>query len=339
MEKVINYFKHLLSEKLFKKHITVYGYGKDYETDLISSVVPYLFEKLEIKENIAPENNENRDRRIREKKYIVIHDTGDVPEFKNAFFWSEVVRTMNHLGSKYAASYHYVVGNDGIYHNIPDNEIAYHAGDSTYFDYALYDTKIEEAEKCDITIYEGYYFINGENTFIKSPQCESQTVTTADFNDHGILCKVVNGTYHLGETYFNETYKKIANRGGNNNGIGMEVCINEGADIYLNYQRSAKLTAYLMDKFNLTIEDVKPHHYFSGKPCPATLKNNGLWDYFLQMVKIEYDVLQFIKEGYEIKFISNTNNILENGRVINPLGDLSYKIIISYQGVTEELNG
>ena len=132
-----------------------------------------------------------------------------------------------------------------------------------------------------------------------------------------------------------ETYKKIANRGGNNNGIGMEVCINEGADIYLNYQRSAKLTAYLMDKFNLTIEDVKPHHYFSGKPCPATLKNNGLWDYFLQMVKIEYDVLQFIKEGYEIKFISNTNNILENGRIKDLAKEVKFKIVTTYNGIEE----
>ena len=46
--------------------------------------------------------------------------------------------------------------------------------------------------------------------------------------------------------YFNNTYKKIANRGGNNNGIGMEVCINEGADIYLNWQLSAKISDYLV---------------------------------------------------------------------------------------------
>lgn len=339
MDKVVKYFKKLLNEKPFKKHITVYGYGKNYETDLVSSVVPYLFEELEIKENIAPIDNENRDGRLRKKKYIVIHDTGDVPSFKDAFFWSEVVRTMDHLGSKYAASYQYVVGNDGIYHNIPDDEIAYHAGDSTYFDYALYDTKIKEEKKCVITIQDGYYYINGKNTTIHAPKSEKQEVTTANFNDHGILCKVVNGTYHLGETYFNETYKKIANRGGNNNGIGMEVCINEGADIYLNYQLSAKLTAYLMDKFNLSIDDVKPHHYFSGKPCPATLKNNGLWEYFLKMVEIEYDILQFIKEGYQIKLIPNSNNVLKNGRVIDLTKDISFKIIISYQDQTEELNG
>lgn len=335
MNKVLEYFKELLNKKPFEQDIIVYGWTKNYDYKLVSSIVPYLFENLEIKENIASAQNENRDGRIREKKYIVIHDTGDVPEYKDAFYWSEVVRTQINDGNKYAASFQYVVGNDGIYHNIPDNVIAYHAGDSTQFDYALYDTKVPVCSTCNITIKDNMYYINDICTNIKAPVVEGLILTEKDINDYGILCINKNGTYHIGETYFNNTYKKIANRGGNNNGIGMEVCINEGADIYLNWQLSAKLTAYLLEQNNLEMDDIKPHHYFSGKNCPMTLRENNLWNHFLEMVKVEYDILQFIKEGYSIKLIPLTDNILENGRIVDLSKPLKFKIVTTYNGIEE----
>lgn len=335
MNKVLEYFKNLLNDKPFEQDITVYGWTKNYEHKIISSIVPYLFEDLVIKENIASIENENRDGRIREKKYIVIHDTGDVPEYKDAFYWSEVVRTQINDGNPYAASFQYVVGNDGIYHNIPDNEIAYHAGDTTHYDYALYDTKIKASDKCNITIKNGMYFINDICTNIECPKVEGLELSEKDINDYGILCIVKDGTYHIGETYFNNTYKKIANRGGNNNGIGMEVCINEGSDVYLNWQLSSKLTAYLLDKNNLTMDDIKPHHYFSGKDCPMTLRKNNLWNHFMKMVEVEYNVLQFIKEGYTIKLIPQSDNILENGRIKDLSKPLKFKIVTTFNGIEE----
>lgn len=335
MNKVLDYFKKLLDKKPFEQDIIVYGWTKNYDYKVVSSIVPYLFEDLKIKENLASPENENRDGRLREKKYIVIHDTGDVPEYKGAFYWSEAVRTENNDGNKYAASFQYVVGNDGIYHNIPDNEIAYHAGDSTYFDYKLYDTKVPVSENCKITIKDNMYYINDICTNVNSPVVEGVTLTEKDINDYGILCINKNGTYHIGETYFNNTYKKIANRGGNNNGIGMEVCINEGADIYLNWQLSAKLTAYLLDQNNLTMDDIKPHHYFSGKNCPMTLRENKLWNHFLEMVQVEYDVLQFIKEGYSIKLVPLTDNVLENGRIKDLSKPFKFKIVTIYNGIEE----
>lgn len=332
MNKVLEYFKKL-NYKPFLNDITVYGWEFNYEYKLISSIMPYLFEDLKIEENIAPTTNENRDGRIREKKYIVIHDTGDTTSIRGASYWSNVVKTQNYEGKKYSASFQYVVGSDGIYHNIPDNEIAYHAGDSTYYDYALYDTKIAEEENFDIDIKDGFYYINGKNTNLKAPICNKE-LTKDDFNNNGILIVIKNGTYHLGETYFNETYKKIANRGGNNNGIGIEMCINEGSDIYLNYQRLAKLCAYLMDKEHLEIKDIVPHHYFSGKDCPMTARKNNLWNHFIDLVKVEYDILNFIKEGYEIKLIPLTDNILENGRIIK-FDKIKFKIVTVKDGINE----
>lgn len=338
MNKVLEYFKGLLKNKPFIKDIKVFGYTKNYDTTIISSVVPYLFDELNIIENLAPTNNENRDGRLREKKYIVIHDTGDSDDFKNALFWSNTVKTMNYLGNKYSASFQYVVGNDGIYHNIPDDEIAYHAGDSTYFDYKLYNTNIKVTDKCDIDIIEGYYYINGVNTNVLSPKTNTKILTKNDFNDFGILVKEINQIYYIGETYFNETYKKIANRGGNNNGIGMEVCINETSDIYLNYHLSAKLTAYLMDKYNLGFDSIKPHHYFSGKPCPQTLLTNKLWDHFMKMVEVEYQILLFKKEGYIINFIPKSKNILKNGRIISLDENLSFSIETIFNNEKESLD-
>lgn len=336
MNKVLNYFKELLEEKPFEKDITVYGWTHNYEHKVISSIVPYLFCNLDIIENIAPSTNENRDGRIREKKYIVIHDTGDVPSHKNASFWSNVVKTENNEGSVYKASFQYVVGNDGIYHNIPDNEIAYHAGDTTQFDYHLYDTKIPYTKDFELDIIDGYYYINNINTFISAPRVEGLVLTKKDINDYGILCINHNNTFHIGETYYNNTYKLIANRGGNNNGIGMEVCINEGSDIYLNWQLSAKLTSKLMDEFNLTISDVVPHHYFSGKNCPQTLRENKLWNHFMKMVEVEYQILLYIKEGYHIEFVPLTDNLLSNGRLTDLSKPYHFKIITTYNGIKEE---
>lgn len=74
-----------------------------------------------------------------------------------------------HSDMQYHASFQYVVGNDGIYHNIPDNEIAYHAGDGTQFDYKLYYTGIKKQRDCKVTIKKGYYYINHQNTNVLVP--------------------------------------------------------------------------------------------------------------------------------------------------------------------------
>lgn len=336
MNKVIEYFKNLVSYKIFSQNIKVYGWEFNYDYELVSSVLPYLFEKLEIIENIAPESNENRDGRIREKKYITIHDTGDTTSFRGAEYWSDVVREQcqKEMGTKYAASFQYVVGSDGIYHNIPDNEIAYHAGDTTKFDYALYDTKIKEQSMIKLEVKDSEYYINDIPTGVKV-NSEHTDLKTSDLNSQGVLVKVVNGTYHIGETYFNETYKKIANRGGNNNSIGMEICINQGTDIYKTWQRAAKLTAYLLDQNNLEFKDIKQHHYFSGKDCPMTMRKNNLYDHFLFLVKVEYDILQFIKEGYTIEFESLCENVDSDGRVKDINSPTTSRVKVIYNNQVE----
>jgi hypothetical protein len=71
MNKVLEYFRKILEKKPFEQDIIVYGWTKNYDYKVVSSIVPYLFEDLKIKENLASPENENRDGRLREKNILL----------------------------------------------------------------------------------------------------------------------------------------------------------------------------------------------------------------------------------------------------------------------------
>ena len=355
MNKVLEYFKNNDIKKIEKDDITVYGWQNPYEHTLISSVSNYLFEDLDITENIVCVNEDNRPGVVKPNKYITVHDTGDSSPLHTAKFWSEAVFNRSWEMSpgevaKYLCSYQYVVDNEGIYHNVPDNEVAYHAGCGTKFDYNLYDTGIKGTNVNPIVTIsaDGYYKVDGVKSNIIAPRYKivkdgevvvDRVAINSEINDQGVLCKLIDGTYFIGETYFNTTYKKICNHGGNNNSIGIESCITDGTDIFYTWQKTAKLVAYLMDKENLTINDVVQHHYFSGKNCPQTMRENGKWERVRKLIQFEYDILMFKKEGYVIELIIQDNRVLPNGRVKSYDGGIiNYSIRTKYQGMIDELN-
>jgi len=352
MNKVLEYFKENAIKTPIIKNIRVYGWKFEYDHLIITSACKYLFEDLEITENIAPITNSNRDGRKKKNYYVCVHDTGDTDHDHTAAFWSNVVKIQDWEMGRYEASFQYVTGNDGIYHNIPDDEIGYHAGDGTQQSYALIDAGLTGQNLNPVvTISEdGYYELDGQKSIIEAPRAHKEKngevvydriAKTSDINQQGILVKNIDGKYFLGVTYFSQGYAKIANKGGNNNSIGIESCINVGSDIYLTWQRTAKLVAKLLDENSLTFEDVKQHHYFSGKNCPQSIRMNGFWDHFMDLVKFEYQILQFKKEGYEIKLISNDSELLENGRIIKRdlmnKKKVSYKIQTTYKNQIEEI--
>ncbi len=86
--------------------------------------------------------------------------------------------------------------------------------------------------------------------------------------------------YHAGD--------KMVDGGGNKNGIGVELCVNEDGDFEQTLENGAKLFAYLLHKHDLTIFDVKTHQDFSGKLCPETLIETGRLDEFKDMIRAEY---------------------------------------------------
>ena len=338
---ILDYFETIYNIPLPNDQITAYG-EETYQHAILPSLLPYLFESLEITENIAPKTNHNRPGKKKPKKMICVHDTGSF--MFNAEGWSRAVHE-GHLpdGTLYDVSYHYVVGNDGYWHNIPDDEIAWHAGDGTQYDYEEFPTDVLGSEpKPNITISEdGYFEINGKKSNITAPRKGSEILKSSDINDMGIRVIIHNNRYFLGRTWYSPIFKKIGNRGGNVNSIGIESCLDKGTDIFYTWMKTAKLVAYLMDEYNLNIEDVVGHHFFSGKECPQTIRRNNFWNYFkYNMVLKEFEILQFLKKGFVITFDCDDKEFVsDKGKLIKlPENDkeIQFYVIVSKDGFYEK---
>jgi len=159
-------------------------------------------------------------------------------------------------------------------------------------------------------------------------------------DDHAIyqhLPEIERG-YHAGDgsTLPGQSSEYLG--GGNRNGIGIEMCINEDGDMYRTWQRTAKLVTYLLLKYNLPIDHQTYHNDFSGKDCPRTLRNAGLVPLFEEFVATEY----YISSNYpdaQITMTSNNPEYLDNqGRIIQipeRAMTVSYTITVTNDGHTE----
>lgn len=148
-----------------------------------------------------------------------------------------------------------------------------------------------------------------------------------------------DGSRVAGSTYFNETYQVTCITGGNMNSIGIEMCQNEGNDLYMTWHRTAKLVADILKRHSLNTTRVKQHNDFMGKNCPQELRESGLWtDVFAKMVKAEYQYKSLYSD-YTIAFSSSNPAIIDNyGHVISrPTVDtiVNYTVTISKAGITE----
>ena len=72
---------------------------------------------------------------------------------------------------------------------------------------------------------------------------------------------------------------------GNRDGIGIEICVNEDGDFDKAMDNAAKLTAALLNRYGLTVDDVRQHHDYMEKNCPATIRDSGRWDEFLALTE------------------------------------------------------
>ena len=158
---------------------------------------------------------------------------------------------------------------------------------------------------------------------------DTSVYTSEDINNLGILVEIgENGNYYLGKTYYNSGYKLISNFGGNRNSIGIESCVNSGSDYGHTYRNLAKLCANLCIENNLSVDRVKGHHYFSGKPCPNSILTTELWCDFLTYVSLE----KFVKEnfsGYTFKWSALTGNIDSEGFIslsVKKGDEVKYKV-------------
>ena len=144
--------------------------------------------------------------------------------------------------------------------------------------------------------------------------------------------------YLLGEVYYNETYQKICNRGGNNNSIGIEISMAKGENLFVNLARCAKLVVKLLKENKLLMSDIKQHHFFSGKNCPQTLRENELWDYFLHLIDVEAIVDSYLSDGYKLSIETKCEYVNENGSIDKLPGavrGIEYIVTTEYQGKKE----
>lgn len=80
---------------------------------------------------------------------------------------------------------------------------------------------------------------------------------------------------------------KLNPHGGNLNGIGIEMCVNDDGDYEKTLENTVRLTAKLMLEYNLRVSDIQTHQHFSptGKICPAKLLEEERWEEFLDRVE------------------------------------------------------
>ena len=290
-----------------------------------------------ITEYIAPVSDQNRPGTIKPStEYITVHDTANNAAGANA---SAHANYVSQGGG--GTSWHYTVDEKGVYHQIPDNEVAYHAGDGTRF-FTLMDTGIKATVRMpQVYMKNGNFYILGQDTKIR-PYADKEATTfvdtdytTDDMGKLGVIVEIgENGNYFIGRTYFNTTYNYVSNYGGNRNSIGIETCVNSGSDYNHTYRNVAKLCAELCIQNNLSVDRVKGHHFFSGKPCPNSILTADYWADFLTLVSAE----KFAKEKLNnLTFVWRpvSSNITKDGYISSSVkkGDiLEYKVQVENNG-------
>ena len=83
--------------------------------------------------------------------------------------------------------------------------------------------------------------------------------------------------YHAGDR------NKI--NGGNRCGIGIELCVNSDSDFEKVFTNGAKLTAKLIETYDLSIKSIRQHSDFMDKNCPETIRDKERWGEFIDLVK------------------------------------------------------
>lgn len=115
--------------------------------------------------------------------------------------------------------------------------------------------------------------------------------------------------------------------GGNRNGIGIEMCINQDGNYEGALHNDAKLIAYLMHEYNLTLTNIRRHYDFAPdkKECPSYMIRTNRWNEFLDMVNREYIAILLLKNAnvtwhhtHPELFIKGDNNLFYNKAVSTP---------------------
>ncbi|MEG1049744.1 MAG: N-acetylmuramoyl-L-alanine amidase [Oscillospiraceae bacterium] len=176
---------------------------------------------MKIRQMLAPYGTAARCGYSLQPEYITLHNTANLRPSATAAAHG---RYLQGAGSMKEVSYHYVVDDKEIVRCIPDNEVAWHAGDTG-----------------------------------KGP--------------------------------------------GNRKSIAIEICENEGGNLYNATQNAAWLAAFLMREYNIPLKNVVQHNHWSQKNCPNRIRKGEPygWAEFLTNVSREFDLAQEQETAQEIQ--------------------------------------
>lgn len=303
------------------KPVTSFQSNHNTETYVLGSVVYYLFEDLKVTQDYIDSGSSNRPGKTAngnsfKLRYVTVHDVG---------FTGSAATTHNNNGR--SASWHFSIGNDGVYQGLPLDEIGYHAGDGTRNAVVFTDTLVKAPVGDDtpakITINQttGCYEVNGEQTTIKAPLTEWGTIVQNSQLPYTGINNYVDketNTYWITNTYWNSTYDTLSNYGGNLGSIGIETSVLENSNLYYTWELTAKTIALkILKPKGLLPRDVKQHNTFSGKDCPMTMRHAGMWEEFMKHVEIEYEAAKLFPalNGWTFTFNSDSEYLKANGLV------------------------
>jgi len=85
----------------------------------------------------------------------------------------------------------------------------------------------------------------------------------------------------------NETAYHAGNYKGNNESIGIEICMNADGDLKKATDQATDLATHLMAHHNIPLENVVQHNYWTGKNCPELLRRGipYTWERFIEIIK------------------------------------------------------
>ena len=290
-----------------------------YYSDITGSVSKLLFEDYVVYDDYYLANPNNKSSYSSGGvQFITVHYAADMPYSASAMYnggknLASYNKSCNTSGTQ--ASWHYSTGNDGIWACQTEAYGAWHAGSSktmTWTNSGVTTSQVgTDVLPTDVKLgSDGYFYIKGVKTTVKN------TTSSTKLNGMGLAVKLEGNTWQLGGHYFNSSYQYISSTGGNNNSIGMETSVREGSDLWLTWQYTAQLCAKLLLKYNLPIQRLVGHHFFSGKWCPQPMLENDLeiWHEFVELTKSQMDLYQNYAD-YKLSFSSNSSYLKENGRV------------------------
>ncbi|HHW79981.1 MAG TPA: hypothetical protein GX742_04150, partial [Acholeplasmataceae bacterium] len=200
---------------------------QQYYDATYGSVNLFLFDDLNLDRTtyaVTPKVGTNTGGLMSSVEFITVHDTANLSGglAGHGNYWLTAT-----------SSIHFTVGDFGVIGNLPEEYIGYHAGDGTSATFAWTDTTVQSNGKApviDISA-DGYFTFNGTKSSVKAPTGNGGKILDSSyFTSLKPTWKIgENNNYFIGTTYFTTSQVSrgvIANHGGNNNSIGMEMCVN-----------------------------------------------------------------------------------------------------------------